>query len=73
MAWAGHVARIGEIRNVHKIFTGKSEGKRPIGTPQRRWKANVRMGLRETGWEVVVWMGTSGGLFANTAMNLRVP
>jgi len=29
MRWAGHVARIGKMRNAYKIFAGKSEGKRP--------------------------------------------
>jgi hypothetical protein len=30
MRWAWHVARMG-MRNIHKIFVGKSEGKRPLG------------------------------------------
>jgi hypothetical protein len=28
MRWAGHVVRIGEKRNAHRILVGKSEGKR---------------------------------------------
>jgi hypothetical protein len=31
MRWAGYVARMGEKRNVYRLFVGKSEGKRPIG------------------------------------------
>jgi hypothetical protein len=27
--WAGHVARLGEKRNAHRIMVGKSEGKSP--------------------------------------------
>jgi hypothetical protein len=34
--WAGHVARMGEERNVYKALTGKLEGKRPLGRPRRR-------------------------------------
>jgi hypothetical protein len=33
MRWAGHVARIGEKRNVHRLLVGKPEGKRPLGRP----------------------------------------
>jgi hypothetical protein len=29
--WAGHVARMGEKRNVYKLLVGKLEGKRPLG------------------------------------------
>ena len=31
MRWAGHVARMGEGRDVHRVLVGKSEGKRPLG------------------------------------------
>jgi hypothetical protein len=34
MRWAGHVARIGEKRNVYRLLVGKSEGKRPVGRPR---------------------------------------
>jgi hypothetical protein len=37
MRWAGHVARMGEDRGVHRVLVGKSKGKRPLGTPRRRW------------------------------------
>jgi hypothetical protein len=37
MRWAGHVARMGEERNVYKVLVGKPEGKRPLGRPSRRW------------------------------------
>jgi hypothetical protein len=34
-----------------KILVGKSEGKRPLGRPRRRWEDNIRMDLRERmGW-----------------------
>jgi hypothetical protein len=31
MKWAGHVARMGEKGNVHRLLVGKPEGKRPLG------------------------------------------
>jgi hypothetical protein len=36
MRWAGHVARMGEERNIYKVLMGKSEGKRPLGRPRSR-------------------------------------
>jgi hypothetical protein len=35
------------MRNAYKILVGKSEGKRPLGRPMRRWKNNIRMDPRE--------------------------
>ena len=49
MRWAGHVARIGEGRGVHRVLVGKTEGKRPLGRPRRRWEDNIKMDLREVG------------------------
>ena len=36
MRWAGHVARMGEWRGVHRVLDEKPEGKRPLGRPRRR-------------------------------------
>jgi hypothetical protein len=49
MRWAGHVARMGEERKVCKVLVGKSEGKRLLGRPRRRWENGVRMDLSEIG------------------------
>jgi hypothetical protein len=46
--WAGHVARIGEKRNIYRILVGKPEGKRPLERPRRRWVNNSKIYLRET-------------------------
>jgi hypothetical protein len=51
MRWAGHVARMGEGRNVYRVLVGKPEGKRPLGRPRRRWEDGIKMDLREIGWE----------------------
>ena len=38
MRWEGHVACMGKRRGgVFRVLVGKSEGKRPLGTPRRRW------------------------------------
>jgi hypothetical protein len=53
MRWAGHVARMVEKRNACRILVGKLEGRRPLGRPSRRWMDNIKMDLREIGWDVV--------------------
>jgi hypothetical protein len=50
MRWAGHVARMGEGRNVYRVLVGKPERKRPLGRPSRRWEDEIKMDLREIGW-----------------------
>jgi hypothetical protein len=47
---------MGEMRNEYKILVGKAEGKWPLGRPSCRWEDNIRMGLREVGWESVDWI-----------------
>jgi hypothetical protein len=50
MRWAGHVARMGEGRNVYRVLVGKPEGKRPLGRPRRRWEDGIELDVREIGW-----------------------
>jgi hypothetical protein len=50
MRWAGHVARMGEGRNVYRVLVGKPEGKKRLGRPRRKWENGIRMYLREIGW-----------------------
>jgi len=46
MRRAGHVARMGERRGVFRFLVVKSEGKRPLGRPRRRWEGNIKMDLQ---------------------------
>jgi hypothetical protein len=77
MRWAGHVARMGEERNVYKVLVGKPEGKRPLGRRRRGWEVGIRMDLRQIGWGSVEWIQLAQdrdqwrGL-VNTMMNLRI-
>ena len=43
-----------EDRSAFKILTGTPTGKRPLGTPRRRWEDNIRMDLkkRSVNWEL---------------------
>jgi hypothetical protein len=56
MRWAGHVARMGEERRVHRVLVGKPERKRPLGRPRRRWEYNIKMDLLEGGGGRGNWM-----------------
>jgi hypothetical protein len=66
------------MRNVFKILVGKPLGKRPLGRPRHRWENNIRMGLREMGWEGVDWIHLAQDrgqwrALLDMVMNLRVP
>jgi hypothetical protein len=78
MRWAGHVAQMGEKRNVYRLLVGKPEGKRPLGRTRRRWIDNIKMDLVEIGVSVVDWIGLAQDRYSwralvNSVMNLRVP
>jgi hypothetical protein len=54
------------------------EGKRPLGRPRRRWVNNVKIELREIGWDgmdliVLAQNRDQWRDLVNTAMNLRIP
>jgi hypothetical protein len=50
-AWSTH-----EKRNIYKILVGKPEGTKPLGRPRRRWEDNIRMDLKEIGWQDLEWL-----------------
>jgi len=69
---------MGEKTGVYRVLVGKTEGKRPLGRPRRRWEGNIKMDLQEVGCEVVDWMELAQvkdrwWALANAVMNLRVP
>jgi hypothetical protein len=47
---------MGEKRNAYRISVGNPKGKRPLGRPRPRWVDNIKMDLRETGWEGMNWI-----------------
>jgi hypothetical protein len=53
MRWAGHVARMGEKRNLYRLLVGKPEGKRPLGRSGRRWMDKIKMDILEIALSVV--------------------
>jgi hypothetical protein len=69
---------MGETRSAYRILVGKPEGKRPLGRPRRRWVNNMKMALREIGWDGTDWIDLTQNkdrwkAVVNTVMNLRVP
>jgi hypothetical protein len=38
-------------RNTYRILVGKSVGKRPLGRSRRRWVDNIKIDLRDIGWD----------------------
>jgi hypothetical protein len=78
MRWAGHVARMGAKRNTYRILVGNPEGKRPLGRPRRRWVDNIKMDLREIGWDGTDWIDLAQNrdqwrALVNAVINLQVP
>jgi hypothetical protein len=42
----------GGRRNAYRILVRK----RPLGRPRRRWVDNIKIDLREIGWDGVCWI-----------------
>jgi hypothetical protein len=52
------------------------ERKRPLGRPRRRWEDNIKMDLREIGWDSMDWIDLAQDrdhctALANAVMSLR--
>jgi hypothetical protein len=77
MRWARHAARM-ENRHVYRILVGKPEGKRPLWRSRSRWVNNIKMDLRDIGWDGMDWIDLPHDIdlwkaLVKTVMNLRVP
>jgi hypothetical protein len=76
MRWSEHVARMEEMRNVHRILVGK--GIRPLGIPRRRCKDNIKMVFKRTVCEDIDRILLAKNrvykrALVKTVMDLRVP
>jgi hypothetical protein len=63
---------------VCRVLVGKTEGKRPLGRPRRRWVDNIRMDLQEVGCEYMDWIGLAQDrnrwrTLVSAVLYLRVP
>ncbi|KAJ4435967.1 hypothetical protein ANN_18590 [Periplaneta americana] len=77
LRWAGHVARMGESRNAYRVLVGRPEGKRPLRRPRRRWEDNIKMDLREVGYDGRDWINLvqdrdQWRTYVRAALNLRL-
>jgi hypothetical protein len=66
MRWVRQEAGMRERRGAYRVLVGKTEGKRPLGRPRRRWQDNIKMDLQRVGWRAwtgLLWLriGTGGG------------
>jgi len=78
MRWAGHVARMGEKRGVYSVLVRKSEVKRPLGRPRRRWEDNIKMEIQEVSCGGMDWFELAQDrdrwrALVNAVMNLQAP
>jgi hypothetical protein len=67
-----------EGRIIYRILVGRTEGKRPLGRPRRRWEDNIKMNLREIGIDEANWIQlvqdrVQWWAYVNTVMNLWIP
>jgi hypothetical protein len=68
----------GDKSNICRILVGNPEGKRSLGRPRRRLVCNIKMDLREIGWDGMDWIGLAQDrdqwkALVNAVMKLRVP
>jgi hypothetical protein len=64
--------------NAYRILVGNPEEKRLLGRPRRRWVDNVKIAIREIGWDGMDWIDLTQDrdewrALVNTVMNLPVP
>jgi hypothetical protein len=65
---------MGEGRGVYRVLVGRTECKRPLERPRRRWEDNIReIDVDEANWIRVAQDKIQWRAFVNMVMSLRVP
>jgi hypothetical protein len=72
----GACSKYEKKRGAYRIVVRRSEGRRPLGRPRRRWEDNIKMDLQEVGWGMD-WIELAQDrdrwrTLVNAVMNLRV-
>jgi hypothetical protein len=62
----------------YRILVGNQEGKKPLGRPRLRWVDNIKIDLKEIGWDGRDWMDLAQDrdrwrALVNMVLNLQVP
>ena len=52
----GHAACMEEKNCAYRVLVDKAEGKRQLGRPRHKWADNIKMNLKEIGWEGMEWI-----------------
>jgi hypothetical protein len=68
----------GGWRGVYRVLVWKTEGKRPLGKPWRKWEDNIKMDHQVVGCRVMHWIDLAQDrdrwwALVSAVMNLRVP
>jgi hypothetical protein len=78
--WAGYVAYMGarRRRRMYLGFWWKSQKERATRKTQHRWVHNIKIDLRERGWDSMNWIDLAQDrnlwrALVNTVMKLLVP
>jgi hypothetical protein len=56
MRWVGYVVRMGATRNAYRILVGNPEGKRPVERRRHRRVDDIKIDLRDIGWDGMDWI-----------------
>jgi hypothetical protein len=69
---------MGSKRNACRLLVGNPKRKRPLGRPRRKCVDNIKMDLREVGWDGGDWIDLiqdrdQPKALVRAVMNLRVP
>jgi hypothetical protein len=72
---AGNIERIGEKRNVYRLYVRKTVGKRSLGRPSCKLVNNIKMYLVKIGLGGMDWIGLAQNkgkweVLVNTVMNV---
>jgi hypothetical protein len=67
-----------ERRTAYRILVGRPGGRRLLGRARHRWVDNIKMDIREIGWDGMDWISLAEDrdqwrALVNTVMNLQVP
>ena len=67
-----------DMLGAYRVLVGRSERKRPLGTSRQKWEDNIKMDLKEVGYEDMDWVDLAQErdrwqALVNVGMNLWVP